>query len=41
MVVAAQENGVVTAVLVREGDRVRAGDPVVQLDDRRIRAEAR
>ncbi len=39
VVVAAQEDGVVTAVLVREGDRVRAGDPVVQLDDRRIRAE--
>lgn len=39
VVVAAQEEGVVTAVLVREGDRVRAGDLVVQLDSRRIRAE--
>ncbi|HPC84016.1 MAG TPA: efflux RND transporter periplasmic adaptor subunit [Thermoanaerobaculaceae bacterium] len=39
VVVAAQEEGIVTAVLVREGDRVRAGDLVVQLDDRRIRAE--
>lgn len=39
VVVAAQEDGVVTAVLVREGDRVRAGELVVQLDDRRIQAE--
>lgn len=39
VVVAAQEEGIVTAVLVREGDRVRAGDVVVQLDSRRIRAE--
>ena len=39
VVVAAQEEGVVTAVAVREGDRVAAGDLVVQLDDRRIRAE--
>lgn len=39
VVVAAQEEGIVTAVLVREGDRVRAGEAVVQLDDRRIQAE--
>lgn len=39
VVVAAQEEGLVTAVLVREGDRVQAGELVVQLDDRRIRAE--
>lgn len=39
VVVAAQEEGVVTAVAVREGDRVAAGDLVVKLDDRRIRAE--
>lgn len=39
VVVAAQEEGVVTEVAVREGDRVAAGDLVVRLDDRRIRAE--
>jgi RND family efflux transporter MFP subunit len=39
VVVAAQEEGIVTAVAVREGDRVGAGDLVVRLDDRRIRAE--
>ncbi len=39
VVVAAQEEGGVTAVAVREGDRVAAGDLVVKLDDRRIRAE--
>ena len=39
VVVAAQEEGVVTAVAVREGDRVAEGDLVVQLDDRRIQAE--
>jgi RND family efflux transporter MFP subunit len=39
VVVAAQEEGVVTAVAVREGDRVAAGDLVVKLDDRRIQAE--
>jgi len=39
VVVAGQEEGVVTAVHVREGDRVRAGQVVVQLDDRRVRSE--
>jgi membrane fusion protein (multidrug efflux system) len=37
--VAAQEEGVVTAVRVREGDRVRAGEVVVELDDRELLAE--
>lgn len=39
VLVAAQEEGVVTAVAVREGDRVRAGQVVVELDDRQVRAE--
>jgi membrane fusion protein, multidrug efflux system len=37
--VAAQEGGVVTALAVREGDRVRAGDPVARLDDREVSAQ--
>ncbi|MCU0232936.1 MAG: efflux RND transporter periplasmic adaptor subunit [Thermoanaerobaculales bacterium] len=37
--VAAQEEGVVTAVRVREGDRVRGGEVVVELDDRELLAE--
>lgn len=39
VLVAAQEEGVVTAVRVREGDRVTAGQVVVELDDREIVAE--
>lgn len=39
VVVAAQEEGLITAVKVREGDRVHAGQVVVELDDRRIQAE--
>ena len=39
VLVAAQEEGVVTAVAVREGDPVRAGEVVVELDDRQIQAE--
>ena len=39
VLVAAQEEGVVTAVAVREGDRVRSGQVVVALDDRQLRAE--
>jgi RND family efflux transporter MFP subunit len=39
VLVAAQEEGVVTAVHVREGDRVAAGSVVVELDDREILAE--
>jgi len=39
VLVAAQEEGVVTAVYVREGDRVAAGALVVELDDREIGAE--
>jgi membrane fusion protein (multidrug efflux system) len=39
VLVAAQEEGVVTAVTVREADRVRAGQVVVELDDRQVRAE--
>jgi membrane fusion protein (multidrug efflux system) len=39
VLVAAQEEGLVTAVHVREGDRVAAGDVVVELDDREILAE--
>jgi RND family efflux transporter MFP subunit len=39
VLVAAQEEGVVTAVRVREGDRVAAGSVVVELDDREILAE--
>jgi multidrug efflux pump subunit AcrA (membrane-fusion protein) len=38
VLVAAQEEGVVAAVAVREGDRVRAGQVVVELDDRQLRA---
>ncbi len=38
VVVAAQEEGVVTALNVREGDVVTRGDVVVQLDDREIAA---
>jgi membrane fusion protein, multidrug efflux system len=37
--VSAQEGGVVKALAVREGDRVRAGDPVARLDDREISAQ--
>ncbi len=37
--VAAQEEGVVNKVLVREGDAVRAGELLVQLDDRQLRAQ--
>jgi membrane fusion protein, multidrug efflux system len=36
--VAAQEEGIVTAVRVREGDHVQAGEVLVTLDDREIRA---
>lgn len=39
VLVAAQEEGVVTAVTVREGDRVRVGQVVVELDERQLRAE--
>ena len=39
VLVAAQEEGVVTDVAVREGDRVRSGQVVVALDDRQVRAE--
>ena len=39
VLVAAQEEGVVTAVAVREGDRVQSGQVVVALDDRQLRAE--
>lgn len=39
VLVAAQEEGVVTSVTVREGDHVRPGQLVVELDDREVRAE--
>ena len=39
VLVAAQEEGLVTAVHVREGDRVTAGTVVVELDDREVLAE--
>lgn len=39
VLVAAQEEGLVTAVRVREGDRVAAGTVVVELDDREVLAE--
>jgi membrane fusion protein (multidrug efflux system) len=39
VVVAAQEEGLVTALHVREGDTVEAGDVVVELDDRELRAQ--
>jgi len=39
VLVAAQEEGLVTAVHVREGDRVAAGTVVVELDDREVLAE--
>jgi RND family efflux transporter MFP subunit len=39
VLVAAQEEGLVTAVHVREGDRVTGGEVVVELDDREIVAE--
>lgn len=39
VLVAAQEEGLVTAVHVREGDRVVAGEVVIELDDREVLAE--
>jgi len=36
--VSAQQEGVVTAVRVREGDTVRAGQPLIEMDDRELRA---
>jgi RND family efflux transporter MFP subunit len=36
--VSAQQEGVVSAVRVREGDRVRAGQVLVEMDDRELRA---
>jgi RND family efflux transporter MFP subunit len=39
VLVASQEEGLVTAVQVREGDRVAAGALVVELDDREVVAE--
>ncbi len=39
VLVAAQAEGVVTAVHVREGDRVRAGELLVELDSRELEAE--
>jgi RND family efflux transporter MFP subunit len=39
VLVAAQEEGLVTAVHVREGDRVARGEVVVELDDRELLAE--
>jgi membrane fusion protein (multidrug efflux system) len=38
VLIAAQEEGLVTAIHVREGDVVAAGDTVVELDDREILA---
>src|SRR5947209_4572670 len=38
--IGSQLTGQVTAVLAREGDRVRAGQPVIRLDDRALRLEA-
>lgn len=39
VVVAAQEEGLVTALLAREGDRVQRGDVLAQLDDRQLAAQ--
>jgi membrane fusion protein (multidrug efflux system) len=39
VIVAAQEEGLVTEVRCREGDRVAAGQVLVLLDDREVRAE--
>ncbi len=39
VVVAAQEEGLVTALLVREGDQVQRGDVLAQLDDRQLGAQ--
>ncbi|MEP0773828.1 MAG: efflux RND transporter periplasmic adaptor subunit [Acidobacteriota bacterium] len=39
VLVAAQEEGLVTALLVREGDRVQRGDVLAQLDDRQLAAQ--
>lgn len=39
VVVASQEEGLVTALLVREGDRVQRGDVLAQLDDRQLAAQ--
>ncbi len=35
------EGGVVTTILVRDGDRVAAGDTLLQLDDRALQSEVR
>ncbi|MFM7556822.1 MAG: biotin/lipoyl-binding protein, partial [Verrucomicrobiota bacterium] len=39
--VAAPREGLVTRVLVKVGDAVKAGDPLFQLDDREVRARIR
>lgn len=39
VVVAAQEEGLVTELRVREGDRVQRGDVLAQLDDRQLSAQ--